>query len=153
MNDARNYVAAAWAALGAWLLRRALLVFAAVLVLLVLLVALSGKKSQRAVETVQQVMAAGQLTKKQVRRKDAAIAELKDSTRHQIVIIQQARHRADSAVVQARVHEARADSILHAPFDEIALPAAGTAAGRAQSFLSTYQPRAVAQPARADSLR
>jgi hypothetical protein len=129
--------AAAWA----WLMRHALTVFAVVLACLALSVIFSGKKSQDVKEVAQQAMSENVLTKKQVKAKDKIIAANNDSIRTQTIIIRKVVHVRDSAVVAARHHEAKADSILNSKPDED-FTAPTTATVHVERFLTGYKPGA-----------
>lgn len=144
----KAWLAARWAALGAWLMRKWLLVFAAALALLAFLVVFSGKKSQ---DTVEDAAQATVLSKKQVRHAEKVIAQKLDSIKVQTIIIEKIVHERDSAVVVARRHEARADSTLKTLRHET-LPDEDLAPASVYNRLAAYRPRAVALPG-GDSLR
>jgi hypothetical protein len=150
-QNLKAWAAAGWAALGAWLMKHALTVFAAALIALAVLVLLSGKKSQDTKEAVQQAVSENVLTKKQVKAKDKAIALRDDSIRTQTIIIRKVVHVRDSAVVAARHHEAKADSILQSKPDED-FTAPTTATVRVERFLTGYKPAAY-QTTWLDSIR
>jgi delta 1-pyrroline-5-carboxylate dehydrogenase len=143
--------AAAWAWVGAQLMKHWLLVFAAVLTMLAFLVLFSGKKSQDAKNTVEQAVQADVLSKKEVKQKEKVIAATLDSIRSQTIIIRKVVHVRDSAIVAANHHEAKADSLIKAlPDEDYTSPSTATA--RVESFLSGYHAQAYARPG-ADSLK
>jgi hypothetical protein len=137
----KAWAAAGWAALGVWLMKHALTVFAAALIALAVLVLFSGKKSQDTKEAVQQAVSENVLTKKQVKAAEKIIKANNDSIRTQTIIIRKVVHVRDSAVVAARHHEAKADSILNSKPDED-FTAPTTATVHVERFLTGYKPGA-----------
>lgn len=130
-----------WAWLWAWLMRNPLLVLAAALLLLFFMVALSGKKSQDVKETAEQAVTQGQLSNRQVKKTEKVLEAKNDTIKQQAAIIHTAKHKADSLVVVAKKHDARADSLIkrithEAPTDPDAAPE------RVAQLLTDYTPKA-----------
>jgi len=152
MATIRETLAAWHLTVWAWLMRNALTVFAVVLFSLALSVLFSGKKSQDAKEAVVQAVSEGKQAQREVQRKEVVLARQLDSIRTQTIIIRQVVHVRDSAVVAARYHEARADSLLLNSLPDEDFTAPSTAAAHVERFLTGYRPGAYARPA-GDSLK
>lgn len=131
----------AWAQLCAWVMRHALLVLAACLLVLFVVVVLSGKKSQDAKDAAVQAVTTGTLTSKQVKRAEKALTQKADSIQKQTALIKKVVRTRDSLVVKARQHDARADSLLKHVSHEILADPAFTPERVAQ-LLTGYKPKA-----------
>lgn len=145
---------AAWrSALWAWLMKHAFTVIGVVLACLFLSVVFSGKKSQEVREVAEQEHQQGVLKDKQVKQKDKVIAQKLDSIRTQTVIIKQIVHVRDSLKVVAKVHDARADSLIKTIAHESPTPDPTDTPERVEQLLTDYRPKAWAISASGDSLR
>jgi hypothetical protein len=139
-----------WQKLGDVLMRNSLLVLASSLLLLALVVVFSGKKSQDVREVATQAVSEGQLSKKQVKKAEKALAATQDTIKKQAAIIHIATHKADSLAVVAKKHDARADSLVKRLTHEVPTDPTDTPE-RISQLLTDYTPKAWAVGA--DSLR
>jgi hypothetical protein len=139
----------AWRGAGDWLMKHVGYLFLGCFALLVVVLLALGKTGHDTSEEAQQQHA---LTKKEVKQKEKVIAQKDDSIRTQTVIIEKIVHVRDSLKGVAKVHDARADSLIktiahETPTDPDVTPE------RVQELLSDYKPKAWALPAGRDSLR
>jgi hypothetical protein len=133
-----------------WLLQHWLRVIGTSVLLILLLGMLGVFKTK---QTKDAAVAHELLTDKQIRGKDRFIAQIKDSIRMRDSIIYQVIQVRDSAVVAAKLHEAKADSIIKTIAHENATPDPDATPERVEQFLTGYRPQAYALPGGLDSLR
>jgi Tfp pilus assembly protein PilN len=146
-----NELKARLRALWAWALTHWLYVIAGCICLLLLVGSLGVFKTQETKQVAEEGAKNLLLTKKEVKAAKKIIAANTDSIRTQTIIIRQIVHVRDSAVVAARHHEAKADSLLKSlPDEDFTAPT--TATIRVERFLTDYKPAAY-QTTWLDSIR
>jgi hypothetical protein len=136
-----NELKARLRALWAWALTHWLYVIAGCICLLLLVGGLGVFKTQETKQVAEEGAKTLLLTKKEVKAAKKIIAANNDSIRTQTIIIRKVVHVRDSAVVAARHHEAKADSILNSKPDED-FTAPTTATVHVERFLTGYKPGA-----------